>query len=58
MNKKGLQASIVLSNKLYEQERQLKKERSKTFLEYLDSLPLGKRLRQMETWLYDTHQET
>ncbi len=46
--------SFNVLNKLYDQERQFKRELAKTFLEYLDSLSPNKRIEQMELLLYDT----
>lgn len=44
----------MILNKLHELERQYKRELSKNFLEYLDSLPPNKRIEQMEILLYKT----
>jgi hypothetical protein len=43
-------------NKLHEQEKHYKRELSKAFLGYLDSLPPDKRIEQMESLLYETEQ--
>jgi hypothetical protein len=44
----------MILNKLQEQEKQYKHELSKNFLEYLDNLPLNKRIEQMHSLLYET----
>lgn len=46
----------MVLNKLHEQEKNYKRELSKTFLKYLDNLPLNKRIEQMESLLYETEQ--
>jgi DNA-binding CsgD family transcriptional regulator len=55
MFKNNLKSFMTL-NKLHEQEKQFKRELSKTFLGYLDSLPPDKRIEQMESLLYETEQ--
>lgn len=52
MVKNTLGTGSVL-NKLHNQEHVFKKELSKTFLEYLDSLPTRKRIEQIQSLLYD-----
>lgn len=52
MVKNKLRTGFVL-NKLHNQEHFFKKELSKTFLEYLDSLPNHKRIEQIQSLLYD-----
>ncbi|MEN9917276.1 MAG: hypothetical protein RLY40_1208 [Pseudomonadota bacterium] len=54
MIKNNINSFNILS-KLHEQEKLLKGELSKTFLAYFDSLTPRKRLRQMESLLYDSH---
>jgi len=46
----------LVLNKLHKQEKQFKRELSKTFLGYLDSLPPDKRIEQMESLFYETEQ--
>lgn len=53
MNTKSLKTLTVL-NKLREQESKFKRELSKTFLEYLETLPINKRIEQIESILYET----
>lgn len=53
MTKKSLKPFAVLS-KLSKQERQFKKELAETFLEYLDTLSLKKRIIEMESLLFET----
>lgn len=48
--------TFTVLNKLHEQETKFKRELAKNFLEYLDSLPINKRIEQFETILYErTH---
>ncbi|WP_342220412.1 helix-turn-helix transcriptional regulator [Rickettsiella endosymbiont of Miltochrista miniata] len=54
MAKNNIRTFPVL-NKLHEQESKLKKELAKTFLEYLNSLPINKRIEQIESVLYETN---
>lgn len=44
---------LTLLNELHEQEKQLKNQLAKTFLQYFESLSPNKRLRQMESLLYE-----
>ena len=53
MIKKSLKPFDVLS-KLSKQEKQFKKELAETFLEYLDTLSLKKRIIEMESILFET----
>ncbi len=55
MYKNNLKDFMTL-NKLHKQEKQFKRDLSKTFLEYLDNLPPNKRIEQMESLLYETEQ--
>lgn len=54
MNKKSLKIFTIL-NKLHEQESKFKRELAKTFLEYLETLPINKRIDQVESVLYETN---
>ena len=53
MVKNSIRTFNVL-NKLHEQESKFKKELARTFLEYLETLPINKRIEQIESILYET----
>jgi len=53
----NIKTSSVL-NKLHEPEKHFKRELAQTFLDYLDSLPINKRIEQIETILCERNLPT
>lgn len=46
--------TFALLHKLYKQEKLFRKELAKTFLDYLETLPINKRIDQIESLLHET----